>query len=269
MLTVVGWLWSSATCAAKYKVEHANVWASMIGRNLTIPHRFVLITDQPSGAYDRNIEIVKLWDEWRDLRNPKWNAEKPNCYVRLKAFSEEAREIIGGRFVSIDLDCIVTANLDGLFNRNEDFLIYRRHKETMRDELNTYQGSMWLMTAGSRATVWESFEGAKSVAAAAQYMGTDQAWIRHVLGPDEAGWTQEDGVYSWPNVITDRRYENGPPANARIIFFNGTEKPWSYSCLDAPVCQSCGAVVRVQSPFQIVQKRGFSIPHPWVARFWK
>jgi hypothetical protein len=56
-------------------------------------------------------------------------------------------------------------------------------------------------------------------------MGTDQAWIRHVLGPDEKGWTQEDGVYGWPVIRS--KHKRRPPAEARIVFFYGGIKPWS------------------------------------------
>lgn len=239
MLTVVGWLWSSSTCAAKYKAEHVNVWARMIGRNLTIPHRFVLITDQTAGAYDRNVEVVELWDEWRDLRNPNWNAEKPNCYVRLKAFSKEAREIVGDRFVSIDLDCVVVGSLDAILSRGEDFVIIRREKIRAADEENPYQASMWLMKTGARARVWQEFKGVGSLeqmqrdGADARYFMTDQGWILYKLGVNEAGWTIRDGVFGWPWLEAQGSADK-LPATARIVFFQGKEKPWSIAWTKVP-----------------------------------
>lgn len=224
-LTIVGWLWRNAQ-GPRYTAEHANAWARMIHRNLSLPHRFVLMTDDPGASYDPLIEPVALWDDWRTLKNPAWPASKPQCYVRLKAFAREAEAIFGARFVSMDLDCIVVGSLDPLFQRTEDFLIFRRFQLTSRDRLNCYNASMWMMTAGARAQVWEDFKGEESVKAARQFMGSDQAWIHYKLGLKEPGWTSQDGVYGWPRIRDDSRYREKPPPNARIIFFYGGFKPW-------------------------------------------
>jgi hypothetical protein len=150
--------------------------------------------------------------------------------VRLKAFSEEARAILGDRFVSVDLDCVVLANLDSLFDRAEDFLIIRRPAARDKYEgerLGNYQASMWMMTAGARKRVWEQFKGAESIAAAARFIGSDQAWINHIL-PDEKGWNVADGVHGFIDLFKEKRWNDAPPPGARIVFFNGTIKPWEF-----------------------------------------
>ena len=185
------------------------------------------MTDQHEASFDPLIQPVKLWDDWRDLKNANWGQSKPHCYVRLRAFSREAAEVFGKRFVSIDLDCLVLKSLDPLFCRNEDFLIFRRHPVSLRDQHNPYNGSMWMMDAGARAKVWDDFKGKESIAAAAAFMGTDQAWITYKLGPKEKGWTIYDGVYGWPRLRTDNAVVKKPPDKARIIFFYGGTKPWN------------------------------------------
>jgi len=282
-LTVVGWLWKSATCSVHYKPEHANIWARMIHRHLTIPHRFVLITDYvgdqvPSPEsrvlssqhktrdarletrFDPLITPIPLWSDWRNLKRLAWGRFKPYCYVRLKAFSEEFGKILKAsqvsrsesqvretpdprpetrdaavRFVSIDLDCVVLANLDCLFDRAEDFLIIRRpaprvgaqHAASEYERLGNYQASMWMMNAGARKKVWEDFKGSESIAAAARYLGSDQAWLNHIL-PDERGWNADDGVHGFLNLHRENRWNDTPPPGARIVFFNGTIKPWEF-----------------------------------------
>jgi hypothetical protein len=285
-LTVVGWLWKSSTGKARYTPEHANIWARMIHRHLTLPHRLCLLTDWDSSApgadFDPLIEPVPLWSDWRELRNPAWPENRPNCYVRLKAFSEEFGKIllhheghegheglnIVPRFVSIDLDCVVLKNLDPLFDRDEDFLIYRRHLEQIpQDEVNVYQASMWMMKAGARKKVWEDFKGLASVRAADGYLGTDQAWMRHSLGDGESGWTREDGVYGWPNICRDRRYKAKPPEDARIIFFYGGEKPWHFASTERPRCHACGADVRVKPPWELnFNRHGATDDYQWIPR---
>jgi hypothetical protein len=224
-LTIVGWLWRNEKYPVQYTPEHANVWARMIHRNLTLPHRFVLMTDQPDREFDSLIQPERLWDDWRSLRHP-WGDRRPHCYVRLKAFSEEVAAIFGPRLVSVDLDCVVVGDLDPLFSRTEDFLIMRRQVVHPQDKHNTYQGSMWMMSTGVRACVWHDFKGEESIAAAKKYIGTDQAWIRYKLGPNEAGWSQTDGVYGWPRVNGEARWRKEQPEGARIVFFYGGDKPW-------------------------------------------
>jgi hypothetical protein len=220
-LTVVGWLWRSDNLL-RYSPRHANVWARMIHRHLSIPHRFVLMTDQPEANFDPLIQPVPLWDTWRALRNERWGVTKPQCYVRLRAFSKKAEEIFGPRFVSMDLDCVVLQSLDPVFNRAEDFLIIRRDHHT-----TPYNGSMWMMTAGARAQVFDDFKGAESIEVARKFIGTDQAWINCRLGPNEKGWDLADGVWGWPRIRNQIAYRRRPPDGARIVFFYGGDKPWN------------------------------------------
>lgn len=273
MLTILGWLWQDKYCKAQYEVAHVNTWCRMLHRNLTIPHEFKLVTDQPDANYDPLIKPVPIWDDWRHVSNPRWPRSKPQCYIRLKAFSEEARELIGERFVSIDLDCLVLENLDSLFSREEDFLIYHRHvPPERRDVLNVYQGSMWMMTAGARKQVWEDFKGESSAKLASQFMGSDQAWIRYKLGPDEKGWTEKDGVYSFASHIKSNpmRYRNECPRGARLIFFQGGDKPWMFASDDAPRCPHCRAVVEVKPPWALVKRGGGPRPNQfrWIGQMY-
>lgn len=258
MLTIVGWLWHNKS--GRYSAYNANIWARMIDRNLSMPHRFILMTDRPDDAYDLLIQPIPLWDDWRGLVKTKnWTAAQPNCYVRLKAFSEEAREIFGDRFVSIDLDVIPTAPLDPLFNRTEDFLIIHRHRRRETD-INNYIASMWMMNAGCRKQVWEDFKGEQSIKESEQYMGTDQAWIRHKLGPDEAGWTENDGVFSMLRVPQGQK----PPAGSRLIVFNGVQKPHDFPTAEGPKCGHCGTPIKVSPPYRLISTMRNT--HPWVAR---
>ena len=265
-LTIVGWLWKGERNL--YGPQHANTWARMIHRNLTIPHRFIVVTDFAESEFSRLIEPLPLWDDWRDLVNPTWGLNHYTCYVRLKAFSRAAREFFGPRFVSIDLDCVVLGNLDALFQRDDEFLIYRRPVlMTPFDELNCYQASMWMMDAGARAQVWEKFRGASSVHDARQYLGTDQGWLRHILGPDEKGWDVTDGVYGWPQLRDNHNYSGSPPKGAKIVFFYGKQKPWEIASIGRPVCQHCGHDVVIKPPWEITRnKRGADDAFQWVPR---
>lgn len=272
-LTIVGWLWRSGSGEQRYTPKYANLWARMIHRHLTIPHRFVLLTDQLDADYDPLIEPVQLWDHWREFRNPALPSGKPQCYVRLFAFSRQAADILGDLFVSMDLDLTVHGNLDDTltFGPGEDFKIIRRTPVNFSEKSSTYQGSMWMMRAGAREQVWTEFKGAASAAAAREFIGSDQAWIRHVLGAEEKGWTEADGVYCFRNVQKDPRYKKAPPPNARVIFFNTGKKPWSFEQDPGPPrCQQCQAEVKIVEPYSLTLNRNFyGSTHSWVRKFYK
>jgi hypothetical protein len=88
-------------------------------------------------------------------------------------------EIIGPRFVSLDLDVVVTGDLTPLFERTEDFVIWAW---PFRGTL--YNGTMWMMDAGARAKVWTEFDPATSPTKSrlAGFAGSDQAWMNYVRG---------------------------------------------------------------------------------------
>lgn len=218
VLSIVTWKWASLNpYRTSFRAVHVNTFASMIRRNLTIPHRVFCITDNPAGI-DEDITTVRLWDN----PVPHYGTHhRPNCYVRLKAFSKEFEQIVGPRFVSMDLDCVITGNIDHLFDRPDDFMIWG---ET--HDINPYNGSMWMMNAGARAHVWDDFDPAKSpeIAMQKRFFGSDQAWMCYALGPDEKRWSTSDGVYSYRCHI--RPLGGSLPGNAKIVFFHGQYNPW-------------------------------------------
>lgn len=218
-LTVVCWRWEPFKgYRSIFGPETVCVLRAMVARHYRQPHRFVCITDRPEDTPD--VETIRLWDDFADIPSPH-GGKNPSCYRRLRAFSAEMADVLGPRFVSIDLDCVITGNLEPLWHRHEDFVCWGDTNPN-----NAYNGSMFLMTAGARRQVWEQFDPVTSPreAKAAGKFGSDQAWISHVLGPHEARWTKADGVYSFRN---DLRRAGQLPSNARVCFFHGQYDPWS------------------------------------------
>lgn len=235
MLTVILWLWQSET-SPKYAPKHADRAARMIHANLTLPHRFLCITDTPEADFCPLIKPVKLWPDYRDLVSPMRMADKPQCYTRLKVFAPGIEALVGERIVSVDLDCVVTGNLDALFSGGEDFVTIRR-PPIERYQVGVYQTSMFILRTGSRPQVWTDFHGADSLNAlvgvenSRDYLLADQGWILYKLGPYEATWNMHDGVYDWRWLVQEH-LDRDLPHNARIVFFPGEQKPWTLE--DAP-----------------------------------
>lgn len=228
MLSIVCWKWKpKGTYRSTFTARHVDTLAAMVARNYANPHRMVCVTDDPEGI-DRSIETVPLWDDFANVPSPH-GAGNPSCYRRLKAFSAEAEQWFGPRFVCIDLDCVIVSDMSPLWDRLDDFVICGDTNPS-----TPYNGSMYLLRAGSRKQVWDDFDPIRSPAITKRfgYFGSDQAWIGARLGTLEHRWTAKDGVYSYRNEIAKRG--GALPANARIVIFHGQHDPWCPQCQRLP-----------------------------------
>jgi hypothetical protein len=235
-LTFVTWLWSGKTMGrdrVDYVADHVNRMASMLARHVTIPHEVVCVTDMAEGI-DSGVRIVPMWT---DL------AGHGRCYRRLKVFDPAMRDVLGPRIVSIDLDTVITGNIDHLFARPEPFVIWG---DPSRMPHTPYCGSLFMLEIGYRPDVFFDFDPgvATGLRRAHGAIGSDQAWMGHVI-KDAPRWGKQDGVYSFRldiqlrigvpqgGYICGRRRPTGQlanrdgslPENARIVFFHGAEDP--------------------------------------------
>lgn len=179
-----------------------------------MPHEFVCITDLGS-RLPTEIKVIKLWDKCRELGG---------CFNRLYAFSPDMREIIGDRFACVDLDCVITGDVTGIFGMTDEFLINRYQpwpgSEAEKDQ--RYNGSLIIMDAGARRQVWDVFDPRsvpRIIERNQHVVGSDQAWIRLVLGAREKTLGPEHGIFEARNV------GESLPEDARMVFFSGRRDP--------------------------------------------
>lgn len=210
MLSVVCWKWKGTR---EYEAVHVNTLRQMVADHYPDPHRFICVTDDADGL-DPRIEVVPL-PAFDHLPVKKGS---PSCYVRLWAFSKEARQHLGERFVSLDIDVVITGDLRPLFNRTEEFVAW---SDPTGPQFR-YQGGFYIMTAGTRAFVWDDFKGSESqaITQAAGLNGTDQAWMSYRMG-DEASVDRDDGIWK------ARELGRTPLAKTRIVQLYGSGPPWS------------------------------------------
>lgn len=218
--SVICWKWPKPGYRSTFGPETVNRLRRMVARHYPHPHRFICVTDDAEGI-DPAVEIVPDFRDFADL--PSQHGERnPSCYRRLRMFHPDAAQWFGQRFVSLDLDIVITANLEALWHRPDDFAIYGDTNPT-----TYYNGSMVLMTAGARPKVWTDFdpETSPKLARRAGFFGSDQAWISYCLGDGERRFTKADGVYSFRNEIA-RTADQALPSNARLVVFHGQIDPW-------------------------------------------
>lgn len=218
MITVVFWKWKAKNYRSSFSADAVNIAKAMVRRNCTLPLRFVCITDDAEGL-DPDIEAIPLW------KNPcpeYGDHGRPNCTVRLKAFSPAMRDLLGEKFIWFDLDMVVTGNIDHIIGAPERFAMWGDTAYKFQ-----YNGSLCLMQAGVFSKVWADFDGIESLqkARAAGFIGSDQSWISYVIGTGERMFGTKDGVYSFKNHFKAGNIRSLPDGCC-IVFFHGQYDPW-------------------------------------------
>lgn len=215
VLPIVTFLWRRNTegfmlpRVCDYTAEHVNTLQRMLKRHLHIPHELICITDMPEGVECRTLP---LWDKCRSLGG---------CYNRLYLFSKDMEELIGPRFVAMDVDVVIVDDVTPIFSRREPFLIHSYNAEYTHQK---YNGSFIMMNAGVHSHVWESFDPVLSPKLiqeereSRRRIGTDQAWISMQV-PDAPTVGPPDGVHEAMTV------GGMLPPGSRMIFFSGRRDP--------------------------------------------
>lgn len=221
--SVVTWKWTPpAKYRSTYSGEHVNTLAAMVRRHYPRKVNVICVTDDATGI-DARVEVVKDFGDFANVPSPH-GGKNPSCYRRLRMFHPEIGSVFGKRFVSVDLDMVFVGDLSSVWDRPEDFVAWG---DTNPQPGSHYNGSMILLTAGSRPQVWQNFDPSKSPQQSKQSgcWGSDQGWISYTLGPGEAKWGKKDGVYSYRNHLASDPYKL--PDNARVISWHGRLDPWS------------------------------------------
>jgi hypothetical protein len=220
VITVLTWLWKQPQTRTLYKAHHVNVWASMVSRHLSMPHELACVTNMPDGI-DPRVRIITPPGDFEGMQTPRWSNGRPSCFRRLSMFRRDAASIFGKRFVCMDLDVVVGDALDPLFDRPEDLVIFNGTRPD-----RPYNGSMMMLRAGCRPEVFEEFTEAGAIESGQKFVGSDQAWLSHILGSGEATWGEADGVHWYSSKYIRKAI------SPRLLFFPGSLKPWEMVGVD-------------------------------------
>lgn len=192
--------------------------ARMVKKHYRREAQVICVTDDPRGI-DLDIRVIPDDKDFAHVPSPH-GGMSPTCYRRLRMFRPDIAKWFGHRFVSIDLDVVLTGDVTPLWDRYEDITLYR-------DPLypKQYNGSMICMNAGARPAVWTLFDPERSprTAQALGYRGSDQGWISACL-PNEIALGPSDGIYSYRKDIEPT---GKLPDKARIVVFHGRTDPWA------------------------------------------
>ena len=216
-ILVAVWKWRGWRGPAAYTALHVNTFARMLRAHMTMPYRLVCITDDPKGITE--CETDTLWNE----PNIPERMNRPNCFRRLRMFSEWARERYGQSVLSVDLDCVIFGDLAPLIRsgRGNGFA-------AMRGIRTIANGSLMYFEPGTEYQwVWDSFDPKTSPAAALKFqsvkgrqpIGSDQAWISKCI-PRPKTWGTAAGLWRI------REWNRAKPSGTRVVFSHHLWKPW-------------------------------------------
>lgn len=210
-LTICTWLWGS-----KYGSDDVLKLRAGLRRHLEQPHKLVVIADNP--------DKVPYGCASLPIPNPELTRVR-GCFARLVMFSPAWQRKLwlaeGERLVCMDLDVVVTGELDPLFDRPEPFVILQGANAA---NPCPYNGSIFMLRGGAHPEVWNDFSIEATQTIQFHEFPDDQGWLWHKL-PNAAGWKvgPESGVYAfhkpgWPGG-------DDLPADARLVVFPGWRSP--------------------------------------------
>lgn len=210
MLTVLTWLWGT-----KYSEEDVNKLAAGLWRHLKQTYQMVVVTDRHIKS--ELFRTVLIPDADRHMLEVK------GCFVRLRMFDPQWQDAnnLHGRIVCMDLDSVVTGDLDSLFCRAETLMILQGANAANPCPFN---GSLMMFRSSHHADLWTDFSLDKVKAIPFFEFPDDQGWIWHKK-PNAAGWKagHQSGVYAfqkpgWPKG-------DALPKGASLVVFPGWRSP--------------------------------------------
>ena len=219
-LHICTWIWGD-----KYDDSYVQKLSDGVHRNLTEGHRFICFTD-------RERKLNAGIEQWPIKVEDYHLTQVKGCFVRLRLFDPEFQATLGvkpgDRIVNLDIDMVVTGELDGIFNRPEPFVIFGG-----ANAVNPcpYNGSVFMLRAGYRPDVWSDFSLDAASKIRKHEFPDDQGWFWEKL-PDAAVWKAgaESGVYGfekpgWPPKTTNL------PVGAKLVAFFGWRDPSKFEHL--------------------------------------
>jgi hypothetical protein len=219
MLTVVTYMWTDPTRDRRgytFNDDYVRILKAMVKRNLSVPHRFVCVTDHEiEGVETFPLDFSKHVTGTVFLRLMQHN---PETARRLAAD--------GNRILSLDLDMVVVGSLDKLVSRTEDFVIWK-NPNFPAPHRAYFQSSVQLFSPGSRPELYKDFDPRSTpLWVNWRFGGAEQAWISERLSwKDTAVFTEADGVYGLGRLRGAGVYETLPD-NACLVSTPGARAPW-------------------------------------------
>lgn len=192
----------------KYGPEYVNKLYNSINRNCTLPFDLHCFTDDPSGI---NKDVVTHELPYSNTVASWWN--------KIWLFSDEVPFDHGERLFYVDLDTLITGNIDYLLMDNTTGLVMLRDFYWGLAKTATQSASgVMAWNAGDFVSLWNSFIADPEKAMRSVAPHGDQVFIANCLHSSIKYWQDIH-----PNQIVSFKVHcnQGLPEDAKIVCFHG------------------------------------------------
>ena len=164
----------------RYSVEYVNKLRAMVARNLSIPHTFHCLTDNPA----------KLRDDIVPHQLPEKHFQ--NTFNKLMTFQPNFLKLEGQLLVFLDIDLVIVDKIDFLAdNPEDDFKICGRNwvkKGGCRGNSSVYR-----LRVGTHTHVWKEFS--KNPDSIIDKFRGDQNWLDSTI--EKYAWFPDEKIVSF------------------------------------------------------------------------
>lgn len=198
-----------------YGADYVNRLYSMVARNITGEFRFVCYTEQRTGIRSE----VECFD------CPQVDIPAPQRNLGWRKISLWNRELAGltGEVLFIDLDVVITSNIDHFFSFPGDFCVIRNWTQPEKMIGNT---SVYRFRVGSHPYLLDDL--LQNPTAILQQYPNSQTYISSTVSdmtfwPDQ--WCRSFKVHCVPKGIRRWFVEPALPTGTKIVAFPGVPNP--------------------------------------------
>ncbi|RTK92238.1 MAG: hypothetical protein EKK61_05550 [Rickettsiales bacterium] len=199
----------------KYTATDVNILHSMVKRHLTIPHRFICLTDDISNI---NSEI-----DCFDLPQIDVPIEKDvSPWRKLGMFSDKIGDL-SGKALFLDLDIVIMDNIDCFFTYSDKFTIIENWTQKGQGIGNS---SVYCFTIGAHSDVIDYYKN--NIEEVTNAFSNEQIYLSKKIKDIEFwpdSWCKSFKRHCLPPYII--RYFQAPyqPQDVKIVVFHGNPKP--------------------------------------------
>lgn len=239
----------------KFGPEYVNILYHMVRRNLSLPFRFICLTEISTGLHEA-IEVLPL----PVFREPP--AEFLNnclCWRKLALFGKGYHDI-EGKVLLLDLDVVIVGKIDSLFTYSDKLSMAENWDQPGR---MIGEGSVICFEMGKYPHLLQRWE--EDAASVYRNYRTEQVYLPQVLGREDSEWFPEGWVISFKkhcmpggilnSFVTPRKEKM--PKEAKVISFHGNPNP------PEAIAGRWGASVAWYKKWYKTIK-----PTKWVAEYW-
>jgi hypothetical protein len=204
-----------------YGPEYVNILYGMVKRNITLPFRFICMTEIPDNIRPE-VEITPL----PVFREPVWEyARYCSAWRKLALFDRQVLDL-KGKLMFLDLDVVIVGNIDCFFSFSDRLAIIENWSQKGR---LIGQSSVFCFEIGTCCRLLEKYNTRHDEVM--KNNRTEQMYITRELGKDNfeyfpKEWCKSFKMHCMPggilnSFITPTRI----PKDARIIVFHGNPNP--------------------------------------------